>query len=72
MISERFVVKTVTSTLLRGSNWCRNVVSYESDDRELEIRLMNEGRYDERLKVRVEKSTMVCLLYNLLLFIMNQ
>ncbi len=33
------------------------VVYYESRKREVKIRLMNEGRYDERLKVRVEEST---------------
>jgi hypothetical protein len=32
-------------------------VYYESRKRELKIRLMNEGRSDERLKVRVEEST---------------
>ncbi len=37
------------------------VVYYESRKRELKMRLMNEGRYDERLKVRVEEST--CLTY---------
>jgi hypothetical protein len=37
------------------------VVYYESRKRELKIRLMNEGRCDERLKVRVEEST--CLTY---------
>ncbi len=31
------------------------VVYYESRKRELKIRLMNEGRYDERLKARVEE-----------------
>ena len=54
------------------------VVYYESRKRELQIRLMNEGRCDERLKVkdRVEEST--CLTYTglydktyRLLFIMN-
>jgi hypothetical protein len=30
------------------------VVYYESRKRELKIRLMNEGRCDERLKARVE------------------
>ena len=33
------------------------VVYYESRKRELKIRLMNEGRYNERLKGRVEEST---------------
>ncbi len=33
------------------------VVYYESRKRELKIRLMNEGRCDERLKGRVEEST---------------
>ncbi len=33
------------------------VVHYESRKRELKIRLMNEGRWDERLKDRVEEST---------------
>ena len=33
------------------------VVYYESRKRELKIRLMNEGRFDERLKDRVEEST---------------
>ncbi len=37
------------------------VVYYESRKRELKIRLMNEGRCDERLKARVEEST--CLTY---------
>jgi hypothetical protein len=37
------------------------VVYYESRKRELKIRLMNEGRCDERLKARVEQST--CLTY---------
>ncbi len=32
------------------------VVYYESRNRELKIRLMNEGRYDPRLKDRVEES----------------
>jgi hypothetical protein len=59
-----------------------NVVYYESRKRELKIRLMNEGRCDERLKARVEEST--CLTYTapneaakifiylFYLFIMNQ
>ncbi len=33
------------------------VVYYESRKREIKIRLMNEGRCDERLKHRVEEST---------------
>jgi hypothetical protein len=33
------------------------VVYYESRKRELKIRLVNEGRCDERLKARVEEST---------------
>ena len=33
------------------------VVCYESRKRELKIRLMDEGRSDERLKARVEDST---------------
>ncbi len=37
------------------------VVYYESRKRELRTRLMNEGRYNERLKVKVEEST--CLTY---------
>ena len=37
------------------------MVYYESRKRELKIRLMNEGRCDERLKGRVEEST--CLTY---------
>jgi hypothetical protein len=45
-----------TSLLSRGF-----VVYYESRKRELKIRLMNEGRCDERLKARVEEST--CLTY---------
>ncbi len=32
-----------------------SVVYYESRKRELKIRLMNEGRCDERLKARVEE-----------------
>jgi hypothetical protein len=32
-------------------------IYYESRKRELKIRLMNEGRCDERLKDRVEEST---------------
>ncbi len=38
-----------------------SVVYYESRKRELKIRLMNEGRCDERLKARVEESA--CLTY---------
>jgi hypothetical protein len=38
-------------------------VYYESRNRELKIRLMNEGRSDERLKTRVEEST--CLTYTM-------
>ena len=34
-----------------------SVVYYKSRNRDLEIRLMHEGRYDERLKTRVEEST---------------
>jgi hypothetical protein len=34
-----------------------SIVYYESRKRELKIRLMNEGRCDERLKHRVEEST---------------
>ncbi len=33
------------------------IVYYESRNREVTMRLMNEGRCDERLKVRVEEST---------------
>jgi hypothetical protein len=36
-------------------------LSYTLRKRELKIRLMNEGRCDERLKARVEKSK--CLTY---------
>ncbi len=38
------------------------VVYYESRKRELEIRLKNESRYDERLKDRVQDGTDYCLL----------
>jgi hypothetical protein len=34
-----------------------SVVEYKSRKRELQIRLMNEGRCNERLKTRVEEST---------------
>jgi hypothetical protein len=34
-------------------------VYYESRKRDLKIRLMNEGRCDERLKGRVEESTLL-------------
>ncbi len=37
------------------------VVYYESRNREVKIRLMNEGRCDKRLKARIEEST--CLTY---------
>ena len=33
------------------------IVYYKSRKREVKIRLMNEGWYDERLKTRVEEST---------------
>jgi hypothetical protein len=36
-------------------------VYYESRNREVKRRLINEGRYDERLKDKVEEST--CLTY---------
>ncbi len=34
-----------------------SLVYYESSKRELKVRLMNEGRCDEKLKARVEEST---------------
>ncbi len=37
------------------------VVDYKSRKRELKIRLMNESRYDERLKSRVQE--VICLTY---------
>ncbi len=41
-----------------NSLWIKKFVVYdESRNRELKIRLMNEGRCDERLKPRVEEST---------------
>jgi hypothetical protein len=40
---------------------CTVFVYYESRKRDLQIRLMNEGRCDERLKDRVEEYT--CLTY---------
>ena len=45
----------------RGKGFLRKpqVVYYEWRKREVKIRLMNESRYDERLKVRVEESTYV-------------
>jgi hypothetical protein len=52
-----------------------DAVYHESRKRELKIRLMNEGRFDERLKTRVEESTTgsTCLTYLLVcLFIMNR
>jgi hypothetical protein len=48
-------------------------VYYESRKRELKRRLMNEGRYDERLKARFEESS--CLTYTGLhdkMFILNR
>jgi hypothetical protein len=45
-------------------------IYYESRKRELKIRLMNEGRCDERLKVRVEESTYTG--FRCLLFIINR
>jgi hypothetical protein len=42
-------------------------VYYESRKRELVIRLMKEGRCDERLKARVEEST--CLTYTFVAYI---
>ena len=44
-----------------GRSGSVRVFYYESRKRELKIRLMNEGRCDERLKARVEEST--CLTY---------
>jgi hypothetical protein len=35
----------------------KRVVYYESRKRELKIRLMNEGRYDERLKTAMGECT---------------
>jgi hypothetical protein len=49
------------SCLLRTTVFICNIVEYKSRKRELKIRLMNEGRCDERLKTRVEEST--CLTY---------
>ncbi len=50
-------------------------VYYESRKREVKIRLLNEGRCDERLKFRIEEST--CLTYTglydgIMLFIINR
>ncbi len=45
-------VRTVSRGDTKGGG-----VYYESRKRELMIRLMNEGRCDERLKARVEEST---------------
>jgi hypothetical protein len=47
----------------RGRRGCGfvNIVYYESRKRELKRRLINKGRYDERLKAKVEEST--CLTY---------
>jgi DNA-binding sugar fermentation-stimulating protein len=52
----------------------RWVVYYESRKRELKIRLMNEGRCDERLQAGVEESTCLFIMnrYVNLLFIMNR
>ena len=41
----------------RGGGGRSVIVYYESRKREIQIRLMNEGRSDERLKTRVEEST---------------
>jgi hypothetical protein len=47
------------------------VVYYKSRKRELEIRLMNESRYEERLNARVQEAT--CLTYTgLKMFIINR
>jgi hypothetical protein len=43
-----------------------SLVYYESRKREVKIRLMNEGRCDERLKARVEESTFPFILFYLL------
>jgi hypothetical protein len=48
--------------VVRGTGTSEDIiVSYESKKREIKIRLMNAGRCDERLKVRVQEST--CLTY---------
>jgi hypothetical protein len=44
------IIVTLTEVLVKID------VYYESRKRELKIRLMNEGRWDERLKTRVEES----------------
>ncbi len=46
---------------LQSSDDGLRFVYYESRKRELKIKLMNEGRCDERLKARAEEST--CLTY---------
>jgi hypothetical protein len=47
-----------------------SIVYYESRKRELNIRLMNEGRCDERLKTRVEESTcLTCTGFSLFIII---
>jgi hypothetical protein len=53
----------ITCTCILYSDTCLlyMFVYYESRKRDLQIRLMNEGRDDERLKTRVEEST--CLTY---------
>jgi hypothetical protein len=47
----------VVKTRISGTSETVFVVYYESRKRELKIRLMNEGRCDERPKDRVEEST---------------
>jgi hypothetical protein len=69
ILSRRYPPVLIPSLVLfhQNSAWVTHdvfsfviVVHYESRKRELTIRLMNEGRCDERLKARVEEST--CLL----------
>ncbi len=50
-----FLYYVYYDTLIKGD--LSFVVYYESRKREVKIRLMNEGRCDERLKTRVEEST---------------
>ncbi len=52
------LVGVVTDKVIKEYRYDK-VVSYESRKREVKIRLLNEGRYDERLQGRIEESTVV-------------
>jgi hypothetical protein len=61
IVSRRQEDVSTEGTEVKSASVTQTEVYYETRKRELQRRLINEGRCDERLKVKVEEST--CLTY---------